>query len=82
MISTRPFAAAALLLSLCSCKVGPNYSRPQLAVPDQYRGLAPASTPQTPSTPQAPQQSFGDMKWFTVFQDKVLEDLILSLIHI
>ena len=81
MISTRPFAAAALLLSLCSCKVGPNYSRPHLAVPDLYRGLAPASTPQTPSTPQAPQQSFGDMKWFTVFQDKVLEDLIREALN-
>ncbi len=42
MISARSLAASVLLLSLCSCKVGPNYKRPQLAQPDQYRGLAPA----------------------------------------
>lgn len=39
-------------------------------MPDQYRTLAP------PVTPQASPQNFGDMKWWAVFQDKVLEDLI------
>jgi outer membrane protein, multidrug efflux system len=70
MISTRSFAASALLLSLCSCMVGPNYKRPQLTVPDQYRGLAPTAAPQTAA------ETFGQMKWWTVFQDKALEDLI------
>ncbi len=31
-----------LLLALCACKVGPNYKRPKLNVPDQYRS-APSS---------------------------------------
>jgi outer membrane protein, multidrug efflux system len=76
MISSRSLAATALLLSLCSCKVGPNYSRPQLAIPDQYRGLAPAVG--APGSPVP----FGEMKWWTVFQDKVLEDLIHeALVH-
>lgn len=75
MISARRFATAALLLSLCSCKVGPNYSRPQLAMPDQYRGLAPALGPQTSS------EALGEMKWFTVFQDKVLEELIREALN-
>ena len=64
--------ALVLLFGLCACKVGPNYKRPAVALPDQYRGLAPSASPQPqPSTP-----NFAEMKWWTVFQDKVLEDLI------
>src|SRR6516164_1373304 len=78
MISNRLFIMSALSLALCSCKVGPNYSRPQLTLPDQYRGLAPPTAPQVPAqaTPQGSTQTFGEMKWWTVFQDKALEDLI------
>jgi outer membrane protein, multidrug efflux system len=64
--------SALLLLSLCGCKVGPNYHRPPLTVPDQYRGVAPELSTQQPQ----PNQSFGEMKWFEVFQDKTLNDLI------
>ena len=38
---TRILAAATLLLTLSGCKVGPNYKRPAVDVPGQYRGLAP-----------------------------------------
>ena len=41
MIGTRKFAALALALLLSGCKVGPNYKRPVLSTPDQYRGVAP-----------------------------------------
>jgi predicted small lipoprotein YifL len=45
MTNVRTFTVIVLLLALCACKVGPNYQRPPLTVPDQYRGLAPdAST--------------------------------------
>lgn len=71
MISSRSFAASVLLLLLCSCMVGPNYKRPQVTTPDQYRGLAPTATPSQTAT-----ENFGQMKWWTVFQDKALEDLI------
>ena len=70
MIRIRSLAASVLLLPLCSCLVGPNYKRPQVTTPDQYRGLAPDATPQ-PSG-----EAFGEMKFWTVFQDKVLADLI------
>jgi outer membrane protein, multidrug efflux system len=70
MIRIRSFAASVLLLSFFGCRVGPNYNRPPVTVPDQYRGLAPSVTAQ-PST-----QSFGEMKFWTVFQDKTLEALI------
>ena len=70
MIRIRPWIAIALLLSFCACKVGPNYKRPALTVPDQYRGVAPDASTQ----PHA--ASFGEMKWGEVFQDQILESLI------
>jgi multidrug efflux system outer membrane protein len=62
--------ALLLLLSLCGCKVGPNYQRPGVTLPDQYRQLAPPVS-QSTATP-----AFGEMKWWSVFQDKTLEALI------
>src|ERR1700722_5330289 len=53
------------------CAVGPNYKRPSADVPGMYRG----ATPQEPAQP-ATSQSFGDQKWWEVFQDKQLQDLI------
>ena len=80
----RALTAAALILLLpCACKVGPNYKRPTLSVPDQYRGVAPPLTDQqtgqagqSAGQAAAPQEPFGDMKWFAVFQDQVLQNLI------
>ena len=70
MICKKTVIAVALLLSLTACKVGPNYKRPGVTLPDQYRGVAPDATT------QAGAASFGDSKWATVFQDPVLEGLI------
>jgi outer membrane protein, multidrug efflux system len=64
---TRVISAAALLLALSGCKVGPNYNRPTLDVPGQYRGVAPGL---------GAGQPFGDMKWESVFTDEVLQSLI------
>jgi multidrug efflux system outer membrane protein len=61
---------AVLLVTLSGCKVGPNYKRPALAVPDQYRGLAPGLGGQAAGGP------FGEMKWQSVFQDEALQNLI------
>lgn len=76
-MKTRLLLALNLLLILCSCTVGPHYKRPQLSVPDQYRGIStqippPSAPPQTQAQPEA----FGEMKWFAVFQDPALEALI------
>ena len=65
-------AAALLLLALCACKVGPNYKRPTLSVPDQYRGVAPDATTQQAGGGE----QFGEMKWWAVFQDETLQALI------
>jgi outer membrane protein, multidrug efflux system len=58
---------ALALLALCACKVGPNYKRPALNVPDQYR-----SAP----SPEPSGDQFAQMKWWTVFQDETLQALI------
>lgn len=53
------------------CTVGPNYKKPEISVPSQYRGVA------------AKQQvaSFGDQKWWDVFQDDALRDLIQTALQ-
>jgi multidrug efflux system outer membrane protein len=63
----RVLTAAALLLTLSGCKVGPNYQRPVVDVPGQYRGLAPGI---------GGGGNFSEMKWQAVFPDEVLQSLI------
>jgi len=67
----------ALLLGLLSimllsagCAVGPNYKRPIVDVPGTYRG----GMPQDAAQPAA--EALGDQKWWEVFQDQELQDLI------
>ena len=56
-------------LLLTGCTLGPKYKRPPVTVPDTYRGHAPDAGPQTAA-------SFGDEKWWAVFQDPQLQELI------
>jgi outer membrane protein, multidrug efflux system len=69
MICLRTSATILLLLTLSGCELGPNYKRPALDVPGQYRGA-----------PNLDQQltgpSFAEMKWPSVYQDPVLQGLI------
>ena len=57
------------MLLLAGCTVGPKYKRPQVAVPNVYRGL-PSQTDKNSTA------SLGDEKWWTVFQDEQLQGLI------
>lgn len=70
MIRSRALIAVMFLLSLCACTVGPNYKRPALTVPDQFRGV------DLDASSQPTAKSFGELKWFEVFQDQTLESLI------
>ena len=63
-------ALAALLTT--GCAVGPNYHRPQVAVPAAFRAPAPL--------PQANAASLADAKWFEVFHDEKLQDLIRTVL--
>ncbi len=51
MTKLKVIAAMAVTLSLCGCKVGPNYKRPPLDVPGDYRGVAPEAQQQPPTEP-------------------------------
>jgi multidrug efflux system outer membrane protein len=67
----RSLVAVSLVMLLTSgCAVGPNYKRPSVDVPGTYRGAVPQEAPQ----PAA--ESLGDQKWWEVFQDQQLRDLI------
>jgi multidrug efflux system outer membrane protein len=70
MTGVRNFAAIVLALLLSGCKVGPNYKRPVVVTPDQYRGVAPDLSGQPGSQP------FAEMQWDTVFPDPILQALI------
>jgi multidrug efflux system outer membrane protein len=81
---------ASLLLSLTaaifflgSCSVGPNYKRPAADVPAMYRGATAAPPPDASANAPAnagaannPTASLGDEKWWDVFQDQELQNLI------
>jgi multidrug efflux system outer membrane protein len=51
-----------------ACTVGPNYHRPPIQVPETFR------TPEPLSPEKA--ASLAELKWFEVFQDEKLQDLI------
>jgi multidrug efflux system outer membrane protein len=74
---------------LTGCTVGPNYKKPAVNVPSVYRQPAEDATTTSPAanaakqavpaaaaTSQNPTASLGDEKWWEVFQDKELQDLI------
>ena len=55
---------------LVGCRtVGPNYSRPKITPPDVFRGAPAQSAPADPA-------SLADLKWFEVFKDERLQELI------
>jgi len=66
-VRKRSFAATAIIILLNGCMVGPDYRRPPLTAPDVFRG---SPTP----TPDA--QSIADLKWFEVFSDEQLQELV------
>jgi multidrug efflux system outer membrane protein len=67
----RALLATAVILAFSSaCAVGPNYHRPAVQTPTDFRALSEKS--------EVPVQaaSFADLPWWQVFQDPQLQDLI------
>jgi multidrug efflux system outer membrane protein len=60
-------------LLLAGCLVGPNYKRPPVEAPSAYRGDSQVS--------MAASEPLGDEKWWDVFQDPVLQQLIRTAIE-
>jgi len=63
--SFQIFGMAAVLAAFVGCAVGPNYKRPTVNTPEQFRFTENQGT-----------NSFGDLPWWKVFQDPILQGLI------
>src|SRR5580693_903228 len=68
MRSSIYIGTAVAALALAGCTVGPNYKRPQIAVPETFHAPEPL--------PESQGASLADLKWFEVFRDPPLDDLI------
>ena len=69
MINVKKLAfLPVVIVALAGCAVGPNYKRPALSVPTDYRAAKPS--------PTAPPSSLGNETWWQVYQDPVLAQMI------
>jgi len=65
----KTLATATLLLATAGCAVGPNYKRPLVEVPTNFR-----AEPASSSTPEAA-TTLGDEQWVEIFEDATLQRL-------
>lgn len=70
-----PLTFCAVVLFISGCLVGPNYKRPIVNAPSTFRGLTDAEAANTTST------SLGDQKWWEVFEDQQLQQLIRTALQ-
>jgi multidrug efflux system outer membrane protein len=61
----------AMALGLGACTVGPDYKRPAVTTPATFRGQTEGGLP----------DSLGDLTWWRVFEDEVLQQLIREAIR-
>jgi outer membrane protein, multidrug efflux system len=67
------YAIIFLALFSTACTVGPNYHRPAVQVPENFRAPEPL--------PAAKAESLADLKWFEVFKDEQLQALIRTALQ-
>src|SRR5260370_35961007 len=70
-----PLAFCAAVLFISGCVVGPNYKRPIVNAPTTYRGLTDAEAANPVPA------SLGDQKWWEVFQDQQLQQLVRTALQ-
>jgi multidrug efflux system outer membrane protein len=58
---------------MAGCTVGPNYQRPAVQIPQNFRAPDPLPAPQA--------TSLADLKWWEVFKDDKLQDLIRTALQ-
>src|SRR5579871_879960 len=63
----KTFLAVTAFAFLTGCAVGPNYSRPAVAIPSKFRAPDPLPAPKA--------ESLADLKWFEIFKDEQLQEL-------
>jgi multidrug efflux system outer membrane protein len=76
-MTKRRKSAALLLVTVltCGCAVGPNYKKPAVNTPTVYRGLT------REEAANANSKSFAEEKWWDVFQDEQLKELIKTALQ-
>src|SRR5579862_248012 len=62
------YAIALFAIFLTACAVGPDYHRPTVQIPQNFRAPEPLPAPRA--------DSLADLKWFEVFKDDKLQDLV------
>src|SRR6266446_4389534 len=70
------YRAIAVLIAagwMTGCMVGPNYQRPAVQVPQTFRAPDPLPAPQA--------ESLADLKWWEVFKDADLQQLVGTAIQ-
>src|SRR6476660_7502383 len=72
--------ALSLALAASACTVGPNYKRPVTELPDTYRGAAAIGAPAA-DQPSIEDQPIEDQKWWELFQDGQLQELIQTALR-
>ena len=65
---------ATLVALLAGCTLGPDYQRPAVSVPTEYR----SAEPQAPGREAV---SLADMQWFALFQDERLQTLVRTALE-
>ena len=73
-MKSATFALIATIL-LSGCAVGPNYKKPAVNTPSVYRGLTPDEAAKNDP------KSLGDEKWWNVFDDDQLKELIKTALQ-
>ena len=75
------FVPAAVVLSLTGCMVGPNYQRPAVATPQQFRGAPAGDASPNPTPGAATSDSIAETKWFDLFQDDTVKQLVTGALE-
>lgn len=60
---------------ICGCAIGPNYKKPVVKTPPTYRGLTPEEAAKSDV------KSVADEKWWEVFKDEQLQQLIRTALQ-
>jgi len=74
-MKTRQLLASAILFLMAGCVLGPDYRRPAVQIPSEYRG------PPGNSEVQSKASSFADLPWWQVFGDPQLQELIRTALR-
>jgi NodT family efflux transporter outer membrane factor (OMF) lipoprotein len=70
------YRATAVLIAavfVTACTVGPNYHRPAVQIPQNFRAPDPLPAPQA--------ESLADLKWWEVFKDPELQELVKAALQ-